>query len=111
MAPRIAGAHETLVNKSGAGNDFLGWIDLPVDYDKAEFDRVKAAAEKMPYFPNPSLKKDMPLSLQNTACIRMHTFRNLSLMQLLQPPGSSITSKNTAEAVKYMFPANQPVHI
>ena len=27
-------ARDTLVNRSGAGNDFLGWIDLPVDYDK-----------------------------------------------------------------------------
>ena len=30
-------AKETLVSKTGAGNDFLGWIDLPVDYDKEEF--------------------------------------------------------------------------
>ena len=30
-------AKETLVSKSGAGNDFLGWVDLPVDYDKEEF--------------------------------------------------------------------------
>jgi glucose-6-phosphate isomerase len=41
------GAKETLVNKSGAGNDFLGWIDLPVDYDKEEFARIKAAAKKI----------------------------------------------------------------
>ena len=34
-------------NKSGAGNDFLGWYDLPFDYDKAEFLRIKAAAEKI----------------------------------------------------------------
>ena len=38
---------ETLVSKSGAGNDFLGWIDLPVDYDKAEFARIKQAAKKI----------------------------------------------------------------
>lgn len=30
-------AKETLVSKTGAGNDFLGWIDLPVAYDKEEF--------------------------------------------------------------------------
>ena len=36
-----------MVNKSGAGNDFLGWIDLPVDYDKDEFARIKAAAKKI----------------------------------------------------------------
>ncbi len=40
-------ARETLVNKSGAGNDFCGWIDLPVDYDKEEFARIKKAAAKI----------------------------------------------------------------
>ncbi len=40
-------AKEVLVSKSGAGNDFLGWIDLPVNYDRIEFDRIKKAAEKI----------------------------------------------------------------
>ena len=40
-------AKETLVAKNGAGNDFLGWIDLPVDYDKEEFARIKKAAAKI----------------------------------------------------------------
>ena len=40
-------AKETLLNKTGAGNDFLGWIDLPVNYDKEEFARIQAAAEKI----------------------------------------------------------------
>ncbi len=40
-------AKEVLVSKTGAGNDFLGWIDLPVDYDKDEFDRIKKAAAKI----------------------------------------------------------------
>ena len=40
-------AKELLVSREGAGNDFLGWIDLPVDYDKEEFDRIKKAAEKI----------------------------------------------------------------
>jgi glucose-6-phosphate isomerase len=40
-------ARETLVNKTGAGNDFCGWIDLPVDYDKEEFARIKKAAAKI----------------------------------------------------------------
>lgn len=47
MAPYIKAAHETIENKSGAGNDFLGWVDLPVNYDKEEFARIKAAAEKI----------------------------------------------------------------
>ncbi len=40
-------AKETLTSKSGAGSDFLGWIDLPVAYDKDEFSRIKKAAEKI----------------------------------------------------------------
>ena len=40
-------AKELLVSKTGAGNDFLGWIDLPVDYDKDEFARIKKAAAKI----------------------------------------------------------------
>ena len=40
-------AKELLVSKSGAGNDFLGWIDLPVDYDKEEFVRIQKAAAKI----------------------------------------------------------------
>ena len=40
-------ALDTVINKSGAGNDFLGWVDLPVDYDKEEFARIKVAAEKI----------------------------------------------------------------
>ncbi len=40
-------AKDTLLSKEGAGNDFLGWVDLPIDYDKDEFDRIKAAAERI----------------------------------------------------------------
>lgn len=47
LKPMVAAAHNILHEKSGAGNDFLGWLDLPVDYDKEEFARVKAAAEKI----------------------------------------------------------------
>ena len=43
----IKSAHEMLHKKTGEGNDFLGWIDLPKSYDKAEFARIKAAAEKI----------------------------------------------------------------
>jgi len=40
-------AKNVLMDKSGAGSDFLGWIDLPVEYDKEEFQRIKMAAEKI----------------------------------------------------------------
>lgn len=40
-------AHKTLHEGTGLGNDFLGWLDLPENYDKEEFDRIKAAAAKI----------------------------------------------------------------
>lgn len=47
MKSAVMCARDTLMNKSGAGNDFLGWIDLPSDYDKEEFHRIKKAAKKI----------------------------------------------------------------
>ena len=47
MEKQVLSARESLVKKEGAGNDFVGWLDLPVDYDKEEFSRIKAAAEKI----------------------------------------------------------------
>ena len=40
-------AHDMLHNKTGAGNDYVGWVDLPANYDKDEFARIKAASEKI----------------------------------------------------------------
>ncbi len=47
MAEYVKSAHKMLHDKSGAGNDFLGWVELPTDYDKEEFARIKRAAEKI----------------------------------------------------------------
>ncbi|MGC4018757.1 MAG: glucose-6-phosphate isomerase [Muricomes sp.] len=47
MSELAAGVKDKLVAKTGAGNDFLGWIDLPVDYDKEEFARIEKAAEQI----------------------------------------------------------------
>ncbi|MBZ2386296.1 glucose-6-phosphate isomerase [Anaerococcus murdochii] len=44
---RALAAFDTLMNKDGEGNDFLGWIDRPVDYDKDEFERIKKAAARI----------------------------------------------------------------
>lgn len=44
---QVAAAHEAVNAKSGLGNDFLGWVDLPVNYDKEEFSRIKEAAAKI----------------------------------------------------------------
>lgn len=47
MGELVAQAKDKLVAKTGAGNDFLGWIDLPIDYDKEEFGRIQKAAEQI----------------------------------------------------------------
>lgn len=43
----VKAAHQSLHNKSGAGNEFLGWIDLPENYDKEEFSRIQKSAAKI----------------------------------------------------------------
>ena len=47
MEAEVNAAVKTLEEGTGAGNDFLGWVSLPTDYDKKEFDRIKKAAEKI----------------------------------------------------------------
>ena len=47
IASQIKAAHEALHNGTGLGNDFIGWLTLPTDYDKEEFARIKAAAQKI----------------------------------------------------------------
>ena len=47
VKPDTAKAIESLTARDGKGSDFLGWIDLPVNYDKAEFEAIKKAAEKI----------------------------------------------------------------
>ncbi|RQW21199.1 glucose-6-phosphate isomerase [Bacillus sp. C1-1] len=47
LQDQVTTAHQALHEKTGAGNDFLGWIDLPVDYDKEEFARIQTAAKKI----------------------------------------------------------------
>ena len=44
---QVSAAHNALANRDGLGNDFLGWLDLPENYDKEEFARIKAAAERI----------------------------------------------------------------
>lgn len=47
VAPQVKAAHETLHSGTGLGSDFLGWLTLPADYDRGEFARIKAAAQKI----------------------------------------------------------------
>ena len=47
MQDKAKVAFDMVATKTGVGNDFLGWVDLPFDYDKAEFDRIQQAAERI----------------------------------------------------------------
>lgn len=47
ISAEVSSAHSKLHERTGAGSDFIGWLDLPVDYDKDEFARIKAAAAKI----------------------------------------------------------------
>ncbi len=47
ISDEVYSAQKLLYSRNGEGNDFLGWIDLPVDYDKEEFARIKAAAKRI----------------------------------------------------------------
>lgn len=47
IAPQLETAERMIREKSGLGNDFLGWVDLPANYDRQEFERIKTAAEKI----------------------------------------------------------------
>ena len=47
MQSYIDVAHDMLHDKTGLGNDFLGWVDLPKNYDKEEFNRIKRVSEKI----------------------------------------------------------------
>ncbi len=47
IGPLAKMANDMVNNKSGAGNEFMGWVDLPLNYDKEEFDRILKCAEKI----------------------------------------------------------------
>jgi len=47
ISAEVEAAHKCLLSGNGEGNDFLGWVDLPFDYDKEEYARIKEAAKKI----------------------------------------------------------------
>lgn len=47
LGPYVEAAHHALHNQTGPGNDYLGWIDLPENYDQEEFSRIQTSAEKI----------------------------------------------------------------
>ena len=45
--PEVSRLHKMIVDKTGAGNDYMGWVDWPVNYDRDEFQRMLATAERV----------------------------------------------------------------
>ena len=75
----VSTIHNMIHNKTGLGNDFLGWVDLPKNYDKDEFERIKKAAKKIQSDSDVLLVIGIGGSyLGARACIEMigHSFKN-----------------------------------
>ena len=81
IAPAVKAAHDQLVNRNGLGSDFLGWIDLPVDYDKEEFARIKQAAAK--------IKKDSDVLISSLSVSAVLTSAQEQLSRLSSPPSTT----------------------
>ena len=47
LSDAVKAAHHAIHDKTGAGSDFLGWVNLPKEYDKEEFARIEKSAEKI----------------------------------------------------------------
>lgn len=47
IAPQVKMAHHMLHNGTGMGNDYIGWLNLPTDYDKEEFEKIQKAAKQI----------------------------------------------------------------
>ena len=105
MQPEVSKAHAMLHEGTGAGSDFLGWIDLPVNYDKAEFAEIKKCAEK--------IKKDSEVLivlgiggsyLGARAVIEFVKSNNYNLIKKDTPDiyygGNTISSSSVAELMK-----------
>ncbi len=105
LVSQIADAHEKLEQKTGAGNDFLGWVNLPTDFDKTEFTRIKKAAEKIRSDSNVLIVIGIGGSyLGARAAIEMltHSFYNMQEDSARKAPriffaGNSISSTYLAE--------------
>ncbi|MBR6786115.1 MAG: glucose-6-phosphate isomerase, partial [Clostridia bacterium] len=105
MKQEVEKAHDMLHNGTGAGSDFLGWIDLPVTYDKEEFAQIKECAEK--------IKKDsealIVLGIRGSylgarAVIEFIKSNNYNLVKKDTPDiyygGNTISSSSVAELIK-----------
>ena len=105
MQSEVSAAHKMLHEGTGLGNDYLGWVDLPVNYDKAEFEEIKRCAEK--------IKKDSEVLvvlgiggsyLGARAAIEFVKSNNYNLIKKDTPDiyfgGNTISSASVAELIK-----------
>ena len=108
MQDEVTAAHKTLREGTGAGSDYLGWIDLPVNYDKAEFAEIKASAEQ--------IKKDSEVLvvlgiggsyLGARAVIEFIKSNNYNLTKKDTPDilfgGNTLSSSAVAELIKLIY--------
>ncbi|ABK62455.1 glucose-6-phosphate isomerase [Clostridium novyi] len=108
LQPMVSAAHKLLHEKTGAGNDFLGWIDLPVNYDKDEFARIKKSAEKIRNNSEALIVIGIGGSyLGARAAIEMltHTFGNVASKEARKAPqifyaGNNISSTYMADLIE-----------
>ena len=70
VAAEVKAAHKALHDGSGLGNDFIGWLDLPTNYDKDEFARIKAAAEKIKKDTLPHRTTTLPARIPRRSSLR-----------------------------------------
>ncbi|MBR3819668.1 MAG: glucose-6-phosphate isomerase [Clostridia bacterium] len=116
MQAEVSKAHAMLHEGTGEGNDFLGWIDLPVNYDKAEFAQIKECAEK--------IKKDSEVLivlgiggsyLGARAAIEFIKSNNYNLVKKDTPDiyfgGNTISSSAVAELIKLVEGKNFSINV
>ncbi len=105
MQPEVSKAHEMLHEGTGKGSDFLGWVDLPVNYDKAEFEEIKACAEKIKSDSDALIVLGIGGSyLGARAVIEFVKSNNYNLLKKDTPDiyygGNTISSSSVAELMK-----------
>ncbi|MCE5037644.1 glucose-6-phosphate isomerase [Staphylococcus auricularis] len=97
--------HQTIHEGTGAGNDFLGWLDLPVDYDKEEFSRIQDAAQRVKQNSDVLVVIGIGGSyLGARAAIEMLTssFRTNTEYPEIVFVGNHLSSSYTAELIDYL---------
>ena len=101
----VKAIHQTIHNGSGAGSDFLGWLDLPVDYDKEEFKRIIEAAKRVKDHSDVFVVIGIGGSyLGARAAIEMLTssFRNSTEYPEIVFVGNHLSSSYTHELIQYL---------